>query len=316
MKVIQKLLVAMSKRPRVENEELVEKHDGAFAGPLAMFPTFPHNITFEESRELVLQANPSDEDAESYTFIHNRQEYGIMKTEDATISATLKLVAAANGADLANTRRTAPMLKPLVFGWKTKEVYVNNDMINATSTHESELQYINYLFTQTPTGTKDKDGLCLGYRDTGGHFDDTTGFHNGTAVVNRGGRNRARGVNASADYDCLDHLDLLKSRTETKKKQSKVIPCAKKFLNQSISQRSKYLTNTVRTNLLHICDFVYRGKFPIVISSDNKRFLKHLLDKRTPKEDVQVGLTEDLRTHAIIREVIDKIESSNGYGTS
>ena len=113
----------------------------------------------------------------------------------------------------------------------------------------------------------------------------------------------------------LSELITLKSRTESKKKQSKVIPCAKKFLNLSISQRSKCLTNTVRKNLLHICDFVYKGKFPIDISIDNKRFLKHLLDKHTPKEDVQVGLTEDLRTHAIIREVIDQIESSDGYRT-
>jgi predicted RNase H-related nuclease YkuK (DUF458 family) len=74
------------------------------------------------------------------------------------------------------------------------------------------------------------------------------------------------------------------------------------------------MTNTVRRNLLHICDCVYRGKFPINISIDNRRYLKHLLDKRTPKEDVEVGLTEDLRTHAIIREVIDLIED-NGYGT-
>jgi hypothetical protein len=189
MKVIQKLLVAMSKRTRDQMEssdELVEKHDGAFAAPLAMFPSFPHNITFEESRELILQANPSDEDAESYTFIHNRQEYGIMKTEDATISATLQLVAL-DGTNLANTRRTAPILKPLIFGWKTKEVYVNNDLINATSTHESELQYINYLTTQTPTGTIDKEGLCLGQQDTGANFDSSVGFHNGTNVVNRWG---------------------------------------------------------------------------------------------------------------------------------
>jgi hypothetical protein len=115
----------------------------------------------------------------------------------------------------------------------------------------------------------------------------------------------------------LSELITLKSHAESKKKkQSKVIPCAKKFLNLSISQRSKCLTTTVRKNLLHICDFVYKGKFPIDISIDNKRFLKHLLDKRTPKEDVQIGLTEDLRTHAIIREVIDQIEnSSDGYGT-
>ena len=52
MKVIQKRLFTMSKRTRDQMEsrdELVEKHDGTFAGPLAMFPSFPHNITFEES---------------------------------------------------------------------------------------------------------------------------------------------------------------------------------------------------------------------------------------------------------------------------
>jgi predicted RNase H-related nuclease YkuK (DUF458 family) len=68
------------------------------------------------------------------------------------------------------------------------------------------------------------------------------------------------------------------------------------------------MTDNVRKNLLHICDSVYRGKFPIDMSIDNQRYLKHLLDKRTPKEDVEVGLTEDLRTHSIIREVIDLIE--------
>jgi hypothetical protein len=74
------------------------------------------------------------------------------------------------------------------------------------------------------------------------------------------------------------------------------------------------MTKNVRKNLLHICDFVYRGKFQIDISIDNRRFLRHLLDKHTPKEDVEVGLTEDLRTHSIIREVIDLIEKV-GNGT-
>jgi hypothetical protein len=74
------------------------------------------------------------------------------------------------------------------------------------------------------------------------------------------------------------------------------------------------MTKNVRKKLLHICDFVHREKFPIDISNDNRCFLKHLLDKRTPKEDVNVGLTEDLHTHAIIWEVIDLIEK-NGDGT-
>jgi hypothetical protein len=112
----------------------------------------------------------------------------------------------------------------------------------------------------------------------------------------------------------LSELITLKSRTEIKKNQSKVIPCAKNFLSLNMSERSKKMTKNVRKNLLHICDFVHQGKFPMIdISNDNLRFLRHLLDKRTQKEDVNVGLTEDLRTHAIIREVIDLIEK-NGDG--
>ena len=209
--VIFQLIFRMGKRTRGEmegDEELVEKHDGVFAGPLMMFPTFPHNITFEESRELIIQANPTDDDAETYTFIHNRQEFGIMRTEDATISAKIQLVAP-TGVAIAATQVIGLILKPLVLGWKTKEVYVNNDVINPTSTHESELQYINYLLTQSPHGTKDKEGLCLGYRDTPGNFDSAVGFHNGTNVVNPGGEKQAIPFRISAETTYSDHLDIL-----------------------------------------------------------------------------------------------------------
>jgi hypothetical protein len=43
-----------------------------------------------------------------------------MKTEDATISTTLQLVAAADGANLANDQIIAPMAYPLRFGFPTK----------------------------------------------------------------------------------------------------------------------------------------------------------------------------------------------------
>jgi hypothetical protein len=112
----------------------------------------------------------------------------------------------------------------------------------------------------------------------------------------------------------LTELITLKCHTDSKKKQSQVIPSAKKFLVMSMSRRSKNLTKNVRKNLLHLCDFVWRGKLPIDTSSDNRRYLKHLIDKRTPQADVEVGLTEDLRTHAILCEVIDLIEGNGGTG--
>lgn len=91
----------------------------------------------------------------------------------------------------------------------------------------------------------------------------------------------------------LKQLVTLKS----KKKQSKVIPSSKKFLQMNMNDRSRHLTKTVTKNLLHLLDFVVKGKLPIDISVDNKRFMRHLLDKRTPHEDVAVALVEDFRTH-------------------
>ena len=130
----------------------------------------------------------------------------------------------------------------------------------------------------------------------------------------RGNSENDDGMSDELFSKVLSELITLKSRTEIKKNQSKVIPCAKNFLSLNMSERSKKMTKNVRKNLLHICDFVHQGKFPMInISNDNLRFLRHLLDKRTPKEDVDVGLTEDLRTHAVIREVIDLIEK-NGDG--
>ncbi|CAB4028692.1 Hypothetical predicted protein, partial [Paramuricea clavata] len=123
-----------------------------------------------------------------------------MKTEDATISATIQLVAAADGVDLANDQNVVSISYPLRFGWKTKEVYVNGDLINPTSTHESDLEYVNYLLTQTPTGYKDKLGITMGYSDIPGSFDSRVNLHDGGGgLVNVGGRKRWLAYSQSAE---------------------------------------------------------------------------------------------------------------------
>ncbi|CAB3982316.1 Hypothetical predicted protein [Paramuricea clavata] len=200
-----------AKRAQVDDSgaEEVEKHDGGFVTPMQMFATFPHNITFEETRELKLLATPaSSPDSNMYTFIHNRQEYGVMRLEDATISADLRVVTNAGGVP-ANTRRVAPMTRPLAFGWKTKEIYVNNDLVNTTTTHESEICYINAFLTQTPESRNDKRDLCMGWYDTAGQFDSTVGFQDGNNVVNAGGRKRSNPINGGERFKCYDTLDLL-----------------------------------------------------------------------------------------------------------
>jgi hypothetical protein len=201
------------KRARVDDQDGVddvEKHDGGFVTPLQMFATFPHNITFEETRELKLNATPAaSPDSDMYTFISNRQEYGVMQLEDATISATLQITTLAN-VNLANTVRIAPLTRPLAYGWKTKEVYVNNDLVNTTTTHESEIDYINALLTQTPAGRNDKRELSLDYYDTAGQFDSTANFHDGAAgMVNQGGGKRGSFFRVGAEFETLDLLDIL-----------------------------------------------------------------------------------------------------------
>ena len=105
----------------------------------------------------------------------------------------------------------------------------------------------------------------------------------------------------------LSDLIHLKSRNDLKKKKSPLIPSVTKFLNTSINKRS--ITRDVKKNMLNLCQHVHRGKVPVTISTDSQRFLRHFLDKRTPKEDVNIALSENLIVHSILREAIDLINT-------
>ena len=59
------------KRGATTSEEPIEEHDSGFVGPMTLFDTFPHNDTFEETRELNIISSPPTATAEVYTFLHN-----------------------------------------------------------------------------------------------------------------------------------------------------------------------------------------------------------------------------------------------------
>ncbi|CAB3998674.1 Hypothetical predicted protein [Paramuricea clavata] len=94
--------------------------------------------------------------------MHNRQEYGVMLTEDATVSAALQVVAIANNGALAGDQVVAPMAPPLRFGWRTKEIYVNNELINPTSTHEG-------AHKRCEAFAQGAEVLCMDHLDLLGH---------------------------------------------------------------------------------------------------------------------------------------------------
>ncbi|CAB4025872.1 Hypothetical predicted protein [Paramuricea clavata] len=202
----------MSKRAREENELRVEKHDSGFMGPLAMFATFPHNATFEESREVKINASPVNADADVYTFVHHNQPYGILRTEDATIRAKMRFrnVAGPHAVPAAG-QIIAPLPLPLRLGWKSKEVHVNGDLIQPITAYESELNYVNYLLTRVPSGYNGFEKVCLGYLDTPGHMDDRTRIDSYTEAtcVNKGAGRRGTLFDNGAENYVIDDIDLL-----------------------------------------------------------------------------------------------------------
>ena len=177
---------------------------------MSLFGIFPHNDTFDEVRELQITASPVDSQAATYTFLHNRQDYGIMRTEDALISAKIKIPTTADGAAPANDQVvvlcTAP--PPLQLGWKSKEVYINNQLINPTSSKENELVWLNHLLTAVPSGYKDEEDITLMIHDTPGHFNSVVHVLDGTAgLVNAGARKRYVACSEDTELICLDHFD-------------------------------------------------------------------------------------------------------------
>jgi hypothetical protein len=203
----------MMKRSRTEPSDTpIEEHDSGFSGPMAMFGTFPHNDTFVDNRVIEVRAKPDDNStSETYTFLHHRQEYGILNLEDAVISAkiTVKL---ANGNATAGGLNVALNPRPLTQFWKSKTVWVNNEQINTVTTQENELAYIRHLLDEVPSSYNPSAPINLCIHNTPGQFDDITTLHDpgDNATVNRGAAARWLACNQGDTNPlwCYDIIDI------------------------------------------------------------------------------------------------------------
>ncbi|CAB3987891.1 Hypothetical predicted protein [Paramuricea clavata] len=194
-------------RGELKSEEPIEEHDSGFIGPMTLFDTFPYNDTFEETRELNIVCSPPTATAETYTFIHNRQDYGVIRTEDIFLKANIKLKT--GNAYVANDREVSLNMAPLRFGWKSEEVYINNQLVSVQSSKENELAYFHWLLTAVPSNYKDEEKITFMIRDTPGHFDDIDGIADGTGVNNLGMRKRKLLCTHNTPFECIDRIDLL-----------------------------------------------------------------------------------------------------------
>jgi hypothetical protein len=178
---------------------------------MTLFDNFPHNDTFEETRRLQLIASPVNTTADVYTFMHNHQDYGVLATEDAMLKATITVHHRTTGVAAANDQVVSVNMAPLKFGWKTKEIYINNQLISPQSSKENEITYTHHLLTAVPSNYRDEEDITLMIRDTPGNFNSVAGLLEGNDdnVVNSGPKRRYALCNQGTALTCLDRIDLL-----------------------------------------------------------------------------------------------------------
>lgn len=88
-------------------------------------------------------------------------------------------------------------------------MYVNNDLIQPVTTHESELSYVNHLLSKVPSGYKDSQAICMGYHDTPGKFDSRVRIDAITEAtcVNKGAGKRGTAFDNGAENLVIDKFD-------------------------------------------------------------------------------------------------------------
>ncbi|CAB3976757.1 Hypothetical predicted protein [Paramuricea clavata] len=129
--------------------------------------------------------------------------------EDAKLSAKLRLVTSATGNAPAATINACVNIAPLRYGWKTKAVYLNNQLITPQSSKENELEYTHDFLTTVPSEYLDDAAINLMIRDTPGFMDVVTNLHHDTDNTNLGARARYVAINQAIVHNCIDKLDLL-----------------------------------------------------------------------------------------------------------
>ena len=202
----------MSKRAHVDDEP-VEVHDTGFMSPMAMFPTFPYNDTFVDSRTFKINAGPiANPDAEEYTFNHHPNDYGVMDLEKAKITARIHLTDAAN-ADLANDRIVVLGVLPLRLAWKSREILLNNQRINSLSSQENEIAFLDHLTREVKTMyiPEEKITGCI-HNTPGANTSDSivqllVAAH--ANLVNTGASRRYILCNQAQTLECYDTINLM-----------------------------------------------------------------------------------------------------------
>ena len=168
-----------TKRARIEEEDVVEKHDSVWIEPLSMFKNAPFLNIFQDTHIETIHASPYGNSlADVYTFRHAAVPSGLIELNNAKMRALFQFKHG-NGTDLvAGQDFVLNVPCPFRTMWKTKEIFINHDLANTSSNYEHYIAYLKFLFTETPTNYKDKEQLTLAILDTAGQFEHNNGNAN------------------------------------------------------------------------------------------------------------------------------------------
>ena len=201
----------MAKRSHAADDEPIELHDSGFMSPMVMFPTFPYNDTFLESRKMKLVAGPTaNPDAEEYTFIHAPNDYGVMDLQNAKIKASIAIATIAGNANLANDQVVLLNQSPLKMCWKSREVLLNNQRINSLSSQENEIAFLDHLTREVPTGYRPEEQITGSIHNTP-HNSDSRAHLIAANVgqLNKGAAKRYQLCNQDTQLDCYDSINIM-----------------------------------------------------------------------------------------------------------
>ena len=101
----------------------------------------------------------------------------------------------------------------------------------------------------------------------------------------------------------------IKSKKEKKEKNAS-LPCVKKFLNASISKKSKLYSNALLKKLIFLADNVVQNRIKINTTDTERSMLKRIAHRKFDQSDMKILLIEDFTINSCLRRAVKLIEKS------
>ena len=184
-----------------------EKHDSAFFSPLEnLFASAPYNNTFIDNRYAEIDATPVNATSDTYEFYHRGHDYGVIKTSEARLSATVVLTLKADRSVMLAGPVVAPAPLILRTMFSSKSVLINNAEVATQGNNEDTISWMRHLLYEKPSGYLPSKEINWAIHDTPTKHDVRTGINDGGGTLENKGAfaRKTQGRDAPHVMDILD----------------------------------------------------------------------------------------------------------------